>query len=108
MYEDFHSHFYTAYVLFISCYVRGRTREAPEQDCGSSEVFARQLLFTSGLLRNGLQAATALGLRALSSSGQITGECNVVDLLEVLLDITFGVFQQVCLSLGGHRHSQMS
>lgn len=35
---------------------------APEQDCGSLDVLISKLLLPGGLLRNGLKAASALGL----------------------------------------------
>lgn len=74
------------------------TRRAPEQVCGSSVVLICELLLSSGLFRNGLKAASALRLRAsgaahCSTFTQVTGECSIVDLLEVLLDFTPGMFK---------------
>lgn len=37
-------------------------RRAPEQHCGSSVVLVSELVLTSGLFRNGLEAASALRL----------------------------------------------
>lgn len=62
-------------------------------------VLVSELLLRSGLLRNGLQATSALGLGGpggaarRASFTQVTGERGVVDLLEVLLDFTPGVLQ---------------
>lgn len=73
-------------------------KRAPEQDCGSLVDLISELVFRSGLLRNGLEAASAPGFGAggatrWSAFRQVTGERNIVDLLEVLLDFTPGVLQ---------------
>ncbi len=74
------------------------TGRAPDQGCGSLAVLIGELLLRHGLLRNGLQAASAPGLRARGAAccpafTQVTGECSIVDLLEVFLDFTPGVLQ---------------
>lgn len=65
-------------------------------------VLVRQLLLRDGLLRDGLEAASALGLRGAEGAegtahratfSQFTGERGVVDLLEVLLDFASGMLQ---------------
>lgn len=73
-------------------------RRGPEQDCGSLVVLVSELLLPGGLLRNGLEAVSALGLGAggaahRSAFTQVTGEGGIVDLLEVLLDFATGVLQ---------------
>lgn len=71
--------------------------------CGSLLVLVSELLLTGGLLGNSLEAASALGFGATCwpTFAQVTGERSIVDLLEVLLDFTPGVLQQVCLTLRG-------
>lgn len=74
------------------------TRRAPEQPCGSLVFLISELLLSSGLFRNGLKAASVLRLGArgathCSTFTQVAGECNIVDLLEVLLDFASGMFQ---------------
>lgn len=66
-----------------------------EHDCGSLLVLISELLLSGGFLRNGLEAASALGIGAArwSTFTQVTGERSIVDLLEVLLDFTLGVLQ---------------
>lgn len=67
--------------------------------CGSLVVLIRQLFLRHGLLRDGLEAASALGLRGAEGTAhratfsQFTGERGIVDLLEVLLDFASGVLQ---------------
>lgn len=73
-------------------------RRLPEQDCGFLVVLVSELLLCSGLLGNGLEATSALALRArgatcCSTSTQVTGERSIVNLLEVLLDFTLGMLQ---------------
>lgn len=71
----------------------------------SSDLLVCQLLLCCGLLRDGLQAPSAPGLRRTGGAAhrasftQVTGERSVVDLLQVLLDFQPGVFQQVRLTL---------
>lgn len=73
-------------------------------DRRSSDVLVSELLLRHGLLRNGLEAPSAFGLRAGGAShsaafSQVTSERSVVDLLEVLLDFDSGMFQKVRLAL---------
>lgn len=72
--------------------------EHRSRTAGLLVVLISELLLRGGLLRNGLQAASALGLGAggaarWSAFTQVTGERGIVDLLEVLLDFTPGVLQ---------------
>lgn len=62
-------------------------------------VLVRQLFLRDGLLGDGLEAASALGLRGAEGTArratfsQFTGERSIVDLLEVLLDFASGMLQ---------------
>lgn len=61
-------------------------------------VLIGELVLRSGLLRNGLQAGSALGIGArgaegLSTFAELTGESSIVDLLQVLQDFASGMFQ---------------
>lgn len=85
--------------------LRARCSAGRCERCSSrSLVLVGELVLPCGLLRNGLQAGSALGVGAggaerLSSFSQLAGEGSVVDLLQVLLDFAPGVFQELCLTL---------
>lgn len=70
-----------------------------EQEAEASlVVLVRELVLRGGLLGDGLQARSALGIGARGADGlsaftQLTGESSIVDLLHVLQDFAPGVFQ---------------
>lgn len=82
---------------------------APEPERKTLVLLVTELLLGDSLLWNGLQAASALGLRGAAHCAaftQVRSERSVMDLLEVLLDFTPGVLQEIRLALRGEDKSK--
>lgn len=85
----------------------GRPRPPPDGGTAARRqlvVLVGELVLPGGLLGNGHQAGSAPGVGAGGADGpspftQLTGESGVVDLLQVLLDLAPGVFQELRLTL---------
>ena len=69
------------------------------RELDSLVLLVGELLLPGGLLWDGLEAASAFGVRGAGgtasccSFAQVTGERGVVDLLEVFLNFTSGMFK---------------